>query len=248
MSAGNQQSIVAGLKYDLRRMHETWMELVYPRQRGAADTVLGKYQPDTQGGMILYRLWSIIGAPIVGLIYPFVLLGAMLRFGVRGFDSASARLGLVGVVLVSLLVWGALAAVGRFGMDLRAGGFVALVAAGAVATLSAALALTFKRLGGRAVTVALAYPFGVTAVFLPPVVAALYSPAIADLVLPGSDNLARWLLWNVLDVGGLADYLVENFEREGFAYVIMWFGIAIPVGWVLGLLVTLADLVRPTGE
>jgi hypothetical protein len=247
MSAGTQQSIVAGLKYDLRRMHETWMELVYPRQRDATDTVLGKYQPDSQGGMLLYRLWSAVGVPVVGLIYPFVLLGAMLRFGVRGFDSASTRLGLVGVVLVSLVVWGALAAVGRFGMDLRAGGFVALVAAGAVATVSAALALTFKRVGGRAVTVALAYPFGVTAVFLPPVVAALYSPAVADLVLPGSDNLARWMLDN-LAVGGLDEYLVENFDREGFAYVIMWFGIAVPVGWVLGLLVTLADLVRPTEE
>ena len=245
MSAGNQQSIVAGLKYDLRRMHETWMEIIYPRQRGAADTVLGKWQPDTQGAMILYRLWSAIGAPIVGVIYPFVLLGAMFRFGVRGVDSASTRLGLVGVLLLSVLVWGALAAVGRFGMNLRTGGFIALVAAGAVATVSAGLAVTFKRVGGRAVTVALAYPFGVTAIFLPPVVAALYSPAIADLVIPGSDNLAHWLLWNVLDVGGLAEYLVENFDREGFAYVLMWFGLAVPVGWLLGILVTLADLVRP---
>jgi len=245
MSAGNQQSIVAGLKYDLRRMHETWMEIIYPRQRDAADTVLGKWQPDTQGAMILYRLWSAIGAPIVGVIYPFVLLGAMFRFGVRGVDSASTRLGLVGVLLLSVLVWGALAAVGRFGMNLRTGGFIALVAAGAVATVSAGLAVTFKRVGGRVVTVALAYPFGVTAIFLPPAVAALYSPAIADLVIPGSDNLAHWLLWNVLDVGGLAEYLVENFDREGFAYVLMWFGLAVPVGWLLGILVTLADLVRP---
>jgi len=244
MSAGNQQSVVAGLKYDLRRMHETWMELVYPRQRGAADTVLGKWQPDTQGGMALYKLWSAIGVPVIGLIYPFVLLGAMLRFGARGFDSASTRLGLVGVVLVSIVIWGALAALGRFGMDLRAGGFIALLAAGAVATISAALALTFKRVGGRAVTVALAYPFGVTAIFLPPVVAALYSPAIADLVIPGSDNLASWLLDN-LAFGGIGEYLVENFDRDGFAYVIIWFGISIPIGWVLGLLVTLADLVRP---
>ena len=244
MSAGNQQSVVAGLKYDLRRMHETWMELVYPRQRGAADTVLGKWQPDTQGGMALYKLWSAIGVPVIGLVYPFVLLGAMLRFGARGFDSASTRLGLVGVILVSIVIWGALAALGRFGMNLRAGGFIALVAAGAVATISAALALTFKRVGGRAVTVALAYPFGVTAIFLPPVVAALYSPAIADLVIPGSDNLASWLLDN-LAFGGIGEYLVENFDRDGFAYVIIWFGISIPIGWVLGLLVTLADLVRP---
>jgi hypothetical protein len=43
-------------------------------------------------------------------------------------------------------------------------------------------------------------------------------------------------------------YLVENFERDGLAHVIIWFGASVPVGWVLGFVVTLADLVRPTGD
>ena len=39
------ESIIGGVKIDLRRLHETWMELVYPRQRGAGDTVLGRWTP-----------------------------------------------------------------------------------------------------------------------------------------------------------------------------------------------------------
>jgi hypothetical protein len=246
MAAGSQRSIVDEIKYDVRRMHETWMELVYPRQRGASDTVLGKWRPNTQLGLYLYRAWAVVGAPIVALIYPFVLLGAIIRFQTRRIDTAAERIGLIGVVIATAVVWGALAASVRFGLDLSEGAFVALVAAAAVATLSAGLALGFKRVGGRATTVLLAYPFAVTAIFLPPVVAALYSPTIADVVLPGSDNLARWLLDNVLTIGEIDQWLIENFDRQGWAYAIMWFGIAVPVGWILGSLVTLADLVRPT--
>jgi len=246
MAAGSQQSIVDGIKYDVRRMHETWMELVYPRQRGASDTVLGKWTPSTQGGMILYRTWAVLGAPIVAIVYPFVLLGAFIRFQTRRIDATAERIGLLGVLLLFAIVWGGLAATVRFGLDLNEGAFVAVGAAAIVATISAGLALLFKRWDGRAATVLLAYPFAVTAVFLPPVVAALYSPTIADVVIPGSDNLARWLLDNVLTIGGIDEWLRTNFDREGWAYPIMWFGIAVPVGWILGGLVTLADLVRPT--
>lgn len=246
MAAGSQRGVVDEIKYDVRRMHETWMELVYPRQRGASDTVLGKWEPNTQLGRILYRAWAVVGAPIVALIYPFVLLGAVLRFQTRQIDRGAERIGLIGVLIGTAVVWGALAASVRFGLDLDEGAFVAVAAAAVVATVSAGLALGFKRVGGRGTTVILAYPFAVTAIFLPPVVAALYSPTIASYVIPGSDNLARWLLMNVLSVGGIDQWLIANFDRQGWAYAIMWFGIAIPVGWVLGSLVSLADLVRPT--
>ena len=94
----------------------------------------------------------------------------------------------------------------------------------------------------------LAYPLAVTAIFLPPVVAALYSSAVADVVLTRSDSIARWFLEEGPALFGLKDYLVAEFDREGFAYVLMWFGISVPVGWLLGLIVTLADLVRPAEE
>ncbi|MDX1745502.1 MAG: hypothetical protein R3324_06155, partial [Halobacteriales archaeon] len=86
------------------------------------------------------------------------------------------------------------------------------------------------------------------AFFLPPVVAALYSPSLAEVVFPRSQVLAIWLLDTVLAVGGINEFLRARFELVGLAYVGMWFGLAVPIGWALGLLVTLANLVRPTRE
>ena len=41
---------------------------------------------------------------------------------------------------------------------------------------------------------------------------------------------------------------MAEFDLEGVTYVLLWFGISVPVGWLLGTVVTLADLVRPAEE
>lgn len=246
MSVGSEQGLLGGVRIDLKRLHETWMELVYPRQRGADNTVLGKWTPDSQFGKILYQLWSVIGFPVIGVIYPLVLLGAFIRFQTRRVDSTVARLGVVGVVLLSIVVWGALIALARFELNLETGGLIAVAAASVVATVSAALAVLTHRVDGRPMTVLVSYPFGVTAIFLPPVIAALFSPAVAETVIPLSDDVSRWLLFNVLDPIGVGDFLRARFEKDYAAHAIIWLGISIPVGWLFGTLVTLADLVRPT--
>lgn len=245
MSVGSQ-GVIGGVRIDLKRLHETWMELVYPRQRAAGDTVLGRWKPDTRLGMILYRAWSALGVPVIAVVYPLVLLGAFIRFQTRRIGRGAASLGLFGVVLLSVLVWGGLAALARFELDLIAGGFVAVALAGVVATVSAALAVGARSAGGRGTTVAFSYPFAMTAIFLPPVVAALFSRTLAAIVLPSSTAIARWLLANALAPLGLADLFSRTFDLEGVGYVLMWLALSFPVGWVLGTLVTLADLVRPT--
>ncbi len=238
--------VIEGLRVDFRRLHETWMGLVYPRQRGARDTVLGTWQPDSQLGMVLYRLWSVLGIPIITLVYPLVLLGAFIRFQTRRVGRTAASLGLLGVVALSLLVWGALAALARFELALISGGVLAIALAGFVATVAAALAVGGRSVGGRATTVLLAYPLAMTAIFLPPVVAALFSKTLAAVVLPNSTAIARWLLANALAPIGLAETFSRTFELEGVGYVIMWVALSTPLGWALGSLVTLADLLRPT--
>ena len=239
----DDRSLFGDVVVDLKRFHEHWMGLIYPRQINAEGTVLGKWRPTTKGGMYRYRLWSIFGALVVALTYPLVLLGTIIRFHVRRIDAGAARLGLLGVILLSVLAWGGLAVFARARFPFE--GFVAVVAAGGVATVSAVLAIFFARIDGRTTTVLFAYPFAMTAIFLPPVVAALYSPALADLVFPRSESLAIWILGNVFEPLGLREGIHERFDLVGFAYVLMWFGIAVPVGWVLGILVTLADVVRP---
>ena len=248
MAAGTEQGLGDAIRFDLRRMHETWMEVFYPRQRDAQSTVLGKWRPDEGLQLYLYKLWSALGVPVVGILYPVVLFGYFVRFQTRRVNVTAVRLGFVGVVLLFVLLWGALSALVAFPLagQVDSGGVTAIVAASGVAVLSAALAFGFWVLDGRPVTVFFAYPFAMTAIFLPPVVAALYSEAIAEIVLTRSDSLATWSLDQMPQV--VHDFFVEEFDRTEFAHVIIWFGVSVPVGWVLGIVVTLADLVRPTAD
>lgn len=231
------------VRIDLVRLHETWMELVFPRQLNPS-RVLGKWTPETPVQKIGYYGWATLGAPLVALVYPLLLVGFATRFHADRLDSAGARLGLAGVVGISLVVWGALTVLAR--VQFSTAGFLAVLAASAVATVAAALALVFSRTDGRLVSVLLAYPSATTAIFLPPVVAALYSPTVASLVFTGSESIAIWILDNVLTVGGLNTLIRESFDLRGVAYVGMWFALAVPLGWVLGGLVALANLIRPT--
>ena len=242
---GTVLSLVADVGYDLRRLHGLWMALLFPQLRDS-HPVVSRWTPETTRERATYRAWATVGA--LGLLvgYPLAVLGLLVRFHVRRFDRTATRLGAVGTVILAVVVWGALTALAR--VRFSAEGFLAVAAAGTVAVVSTMLALFFRWLGGRVVTVLIAYPFAVVAVFLPPVVAALYSPTLATVVFPRSETLAIWLLDNALTYRNLNTLLRQRFELAGFAYVAMWGGFAVPVGWVFGVLVTLANLVRPTSE
>ena len=247
----SRDGLVDGVRVDLVRLHETWMELLFPRQRTATHSVLGKWKPSSTADRAKYRVWSALGVPLVGLLYPLLLVGLATRFYARRFDSAATRIGLVGVIVLTTVVWGGLTLLARVQFGANARGFYAVLAASVVAVVASALAMTFRAKGGRFVTVALAYPFGMTAILLPPVVAALFSPTVGDVVLTGSVPLAEWMLDRVFFVGGFDEYLSENYDLDqwgGLGYVIMWFVIAVPLGWLLGILVSLANLARPSGE
>jgi len=221
------------------------MEVVFPRQLNPGH-VLGKWKPETSVQKSGYYLWAALGLLPVLIGYPLLLVGFGTRYYAGKLDSAATRLGVVGAILLSVVVWGGLSVVARFQLSFE--GFLAVVAASAVATVAAAAAVFFSRIGGRITSVVLAYPSAMTALFLPPVVAALYSPTLGEIIFPNSEELAIWILDTILVVGGLNDLLREQFALEGIGYALMWFGLAIPVGWGLGLLVTFADLVRPKND
>jgi hypothetical protein len=237
--------LVADVGYDLRRLHGLWMALAFPQLRDS-HPVVDRWTPRTTGQRVAYRAWAALGGLGLFVGYPLAVLGLFVRFNVRRVDRTTTRLGAIGTVLLATLVWGGLTALARVRFSPE--GFLAVAAAGSVAVVSTVLALAFGRLGGRLTTVFVAYPFGVVAVFLPPVVAALYSPTLASVVFPRSETVAVWLLDGVLAYGGLDTVLRERFELVGFGYVAMWGSLAVPVGWTFGILVTLADLVRPTDD
>jgi len=184
--------------------------------------------------------------------YPLLLVGFTTRFYAVKFDSAVARFGVAGAVLVATLVWGTLTLIAHF--QLSTSVMLGIGGASVVAIVSAGAAAGFSKVGGRFVSVLLAYPFAMTAIFLPPVVAGLLTPSISSLVLDPSYSLAVWILDTFLAVGGLNETLRAAFDLEtfgeqwgvaGLGYVLMWIGISVPLGWFLGVLVSLADLIRP---
>jgi hypothetical protein len=235
--------LLDAVRIDIARLHATWMELAFPRQLDPG-RVVGKWTPETTFQKVTYYLWAVVGVPLVAVGYPLLLFGFAARFYATTVDSAAARLGVVGVVLLSLVAWGALTAAAWI-REFPTGGLIAVGAAGVVATVAAALAVGTSRVGGRATSVLIAYPAAVTAFLLPPVVAALYSPALADVIFPNTTSLAVWILDGPLAIGGLNEVIRARFDLRGTAYVLMWIGISVPVGWLFGLLVALADVVRP---
>jgi len=246
--------LFGAIRIDIIRLHETWMEILFPRQLNPSK-VLGKWMPETLPEKIGYYGWAAIGLPLVVIGYPLLLIGFATRFYARKFDSAATRLGIIGVLLVSVVVWGGLTALAR--IQLPFGGFMAVLAASVVATVAAGLAAFFSRVGGRGTSVLLAYPAAMTALFLPPVVAAISYEPLGSIILPASYDLAVWILANPLSIGGINEYIhatgnLETYGEDlglpGLGYVLMWLAISVPLGWGLGLLVALANVIRPKDD
>lgn len=227
----------SAVRVDLSWLHAVWVALMYADGYALEYSVVPSQRPETAIGLAAYRLWAGLGVLFVLVAYPLFVAGLAARYYAGRIDRVSAGLGFAGVAAVSLLVWGLFAAA-TYVSSIAFEGFVAVGVAGLVASASAVLGLYFARRDGRRSTVLVAYPLGVTALFLPPVVASLYSPTLASIVFPRSESLAVWILNNLLWVGGLAAFIRASFELEGVAYVGMWFVLAVPVGWFLGALVT----------
>lgn len=188
----------------------------------------------------------------MAVAYPLLLVGFATRYYAAKLDSAVARFGVLGAVIVATVVWGSLTLLAHFQLPTEV--MLGIGGASVVAVVAAGLAAGFSKVGGRFVSVLLAYPFAMTAIFLPPVVAALLTPSISDVILDPSYELARWILDTFLAVGGINETLRGAFDLNtfgqqwgvtGLGYVLMWVGISVPLGWFLGVLVALANLIRP---
>ncbi|MXV61143.1 hypothetical protein GS429_03525 [Natronorubrum sp. JWXQ-INN-674] len=241
---GGGGGVVGAIRADVQRLHGAWMELVFPRQRGRGHSVMGKWKPESLPQKIGYHSWSILGLFGLLLLYPLTVIGFGTRYYAAKLDSTRTRLGIVGVTAIAVVVWGTLTVIAHLRLPTEA--VIAIAAASGVATISTALAAVFSKFGGRLTSVLFAYPFAMTALFLPPVVAALVTPSLEAVILEPSYDFAVWVLDNVLHVGGINEFLRTNYQLEGAAYAAMWVGISFPVGWFLGIVIALANLVRPS--
>lgn len=239
--------VLEAVRIDLERLHAAWMELVFEGQLEPIHPTLGKWRPESTGEHLVYWPWAALGLLVLLVGYPLAVVGFVVRAYAGRIRTAAVAMGLLGVVILTAVIWGLLT-LATYLAAFPWRGVVAVGVGGGVATISAALAVLFARVDGRPVTVVLAYPFALTAIFLPPVVAAFYSPSLADVVFPNSDVIATWILDNVLSFWGIAAYLRATFTLVGFGYIAMWLALSFPVGWLFGLLVSLANLVRPGGR
>lgn len=239
--------VLDAIRIDLERLHAAWMELVFEGQLEPVHPTLGKWRPETTVDHLVYWPWAALGVLVLLVGYPLAVVGFVVRTYAARIRTAAVAMGLLGVVILTAVIWGLLT-VATYLAAFPWRGVIAVGVGGGVATISAGLAVLFARIDGRPVTVLLAYPFAWTAIFLPPVVAAFYSPSLADVVFPNSDFLATWILDTVLSFWGIAAYLRATFSLVGFGYIAMWLALSFPVGWLLGLVVSLANLVRPGGR
>ncbi len=240
-----ESDLLAAVRTDLVRLLAAWRELLFPSDADR-HPVHARWSHESTAERLAFWAWSGLGALLIVVAYPFVAAGLWTRFVVRRIGQVAAALGLVAVVATVAVVWSLLTALAW--NQLPTAGFRAVLVASVVATASTAAAWGATRLGGRLTTVGLAFPLAVSALFLPPVTAALASPTLGEIVLPRSTSLAVWLLDNVLVVADLNSLLRREFDLSGLGFVAMWFGLSLPIGWGLGLLVAVANRLRPRGE
>ncbi|WP_435068808.1 hypothetical protein [Haloplanus sp. C73] len=234
--------LVAAVRADFLRLLTAWRGLLFSMDSDS-HPVRNRWRPQTTRDRLVFWLWSVLGTVLIVAAYPFAVAGFWVRYVTRRLERIATGLGLFVILATVAVVWGALTVLawGEF----SAAGFQAVLIASVVATASAGLAWGTARVGGRPLTLLAAYPFVVAAIFLPPVTAALVSPTLGEIILPRSTSLAAWLLDNVLFVGNLNELIRRQFNLSGLAFVGMWSGLAVPIGWGLGLLVTFANAVRP---
>lgn len=130
-----------------------------------------------------------------------------------------------GVFWSMSLVYGA----ARFGVS----GFMALVAASIIAVGSASVAVLMFLVPGKGKTIGLGYPFTLNVVLLPPLIIAYYEP-IFSVVWDYSNLTAVWILDTFLHYYDINTYLRQNYTMTNALYILMWFGISHPLGWLLG--------------
>jgi hypothetical protein len=121
-------------------------------------------------------------------------------------------------------------------LDVVVEALVVLTTAGVVFLFTAAAWVAIYDRTGPTVQLLAVYPLGTLAVLLPPVAAGLVSPSFRGVIQGFTTRLAVFLLDNVLVLVGLDTVLRRTFDLQGGGFFLLWVGLIVLVGWVVGLL------------
>lgn len=237
--------LVENIRADLNRLYSNWMSIRYPRFNNP-HSVIGKYTPEGSVDSFLYYIWSFIGIVVSSFIYPIALVGLGVRFGASGIKRTVSSLGIIGTMLVFLFTW-----LGLVGVMIYLYGFetsIGVILAVGIALVSLVIAFLSHIYLSRSGMILVGYPSIYTAVFLPPITAALIAPGIGDDVLRQSVLFAEYILVTFAGPVNLENWLRQTFELQGVYHIVLWLAVSLLTGWITGGLIELSKLVRPKGS
>lgn len=207
--------------------------------------VAGVKMPKGRVQMSIYLIWSFLGYPASVAGYLLAVVGNILKIFVDRIVSKADDWGISSVFLLLLLLWVSIGvAVLYFYQQEDA---IAFALSSTIGLLSLIIAFVAREIGSSKTTVLVAYPAAYTAIFLPPVSAALIVPEIASTVLPLSTDVANYILNSAIVFDSLEDSLRSTFNLIGFSHLILWTAISVTLGWFTGICVKSAELVY-TGD
>ncbi len=109
-----------------------------------------------------------------------------------------------------------------------------LLAAGSVFLITGSALLAVSDRSGPVATILVVHPLGALTLVLPPIAAALVSPAFRDVARGLTFDLTVWLLLNVLQPVGLSGPLQQLFDIEGPGFIMFWASLIVIGGWAVG--------------
>lgn len=226
---------------DIKKLHGVWMGILFSKYNDP-HPVIGKYQPEGTIKKILYWFWAIIGIVTTVLSYPIVLVGLVLRIFTTSIAKVGTKLGITKTISMMAIVWASMIAgiTYQYGFD----NTLVLSISASIALVSLLISFYSYRNGGRKTTIIISYPAAYTAIFLPPVTAAILAP-FGDPIINQSIRVAEYMLINWASTIGMEEWIRTNFELTGIYHAVMWFVISTIVGWITGLFIVISELIRP---
>lgn len=116
-------------------------------------------------------------------------------------------------------------------------GLTFVVVAGTIAGLSAAALLLLQERTGPLLDVLVLGPLAVAGVFLSVVLGGLATPTLGRPIAAVTVAVVRFLLLEVLSVGGFNRILEDVFELDAVGTVVFWIAVTVVLGWGLALVV-----------
>lgn len=95
--------------------------------------------------------------------------------------------------------------------------------------------LRFRSKASLTIRIVFAYPLGIGTIILPLIVTALVSPTFAETAQFASEQFAIVILDTIFAIGDVNQWIRDTFDLDGSGYFVMWGGIALVSGWILGI-------------